>query len=74
MGTNSGVWESPRVRAILEQPMGTAIDLSVLTEKEREQLLSDARGMWADHTEIKDSVKWVRRMRKGLSDSPKEEL
>ncbi len=62
----SWVWDSPRVKAILEQPEGTPIDLSALTEDERDELARDAKGMWADHPYIKDSVEWVRDLRKSL--------
>lgn len=63
----SWVWDSPRVKAILERPEGTPIDLSGLTQEERDALFEDARGMWADHPEITDSVEWVRGLREGLS-------
>jgi DNA-binding CsgD family transcriptional regulator len=65
----SWVWNSPRVKAILERPKGTPIDLSGLTEAERDALFKEAKGMWADHPEIKDSVEWVRGLREGLSKS-----
>lgn len=61
------VWHSPRVKAILERPKATPIDLSGLTKKERDALFREAKGMWADHPEIKDSVEWVRGLREGLS-------
>lgn len=61
------VWDSPRVKAILERPAGTPIDLSGLHEEERHALAREARGMWSDHPEISDSVKWVRELREGLS-------
>lgn len=61
------VWDSPRVKAILERPVGTPIDLSSLTEEERHALAREAKGMWADHPEITDSVKWVRELRQGWS-------
>ena len=64
------VWESPRVKAILERPEGTPIDLSGLTQDERDALAREAKGMWADHPFIKDSVEWVR----GLWDSPDPSL
>ena len=60
------IWDSPRVKAILERPKGTPIDVSGLTEKERDALFREAASMWADHPEIKDSVEWVRELRKGL--------
>ena len=60
------VWDSPRVKAILKRPEGTPIDLSTLTEEERDALAREAQGMWADHPDIKDSVEWVRELRKGL--------
>ena len=47
--------------------MGTPIDLSGLTQPEHDALLADAKGMWADHPDIKDPVKWVRELREGLS-------
>jgi HEAT repeat protein len=61
------IWDSPRVKAILERPEGTPIDLSVLTKEERDAIFEDAKGMWADHPHIKDSVEWVRELREGLS-------
>ena len=64
---SSKVWESPRVKAIIERPEGTPIDLSGLTQEERDALFREAKGMWSDHPEIKDSVKWVRQLRWGLS-------
>ena len=64
---SSKVWDSPRVKAILERPEGTPIDLSGLTQEERDALFIDAKGMWADHPDIKDSVEWVRQLRWGLS-------
>ena len=57
---SSWVWESPRVKAILERPEGTPIDLSGLTPEERDALFEGARGMWVDHSEITDPVGWVR--------------
>ena len=63
------VWDSPRVKAILERPEGTEIDLSGLTQDERDALVREAKGMWADHPEITDSVEWVRGLREGLSRS-----
>jgi hypothetical protein len=67
LGDSSAVWDSPRVKAILERPEGTPIDISGLTQAEIDALAREARGMWADHPEIKDSVKWVRGLRRGLS-------
>ena len=64
---SSKVWESPRVKAILERPEGTPIDISGLTDEEMAALFIEAKGMWSDHPEIKDSVKWVRELRRGLS-------
>ena len=64
---SSEVWDSPRVKAILEQPEGTPIDISGLTQEEVDALFKEAKGMWADHPEIKDSVEWVRELRRGLS-------
>ncbi len=61
------IWDSPRVKAILERPAGTPIDLSGLHEEERHALARAAQGMWADHPEITDSVKWVRELRQGWS-------
>ena len=55
------------MKAILERPEGTPIDLSTLTEEERDALAREAKGMWADHPDIKDSVEWVRGLRQGLS-------
>ena len=63
---SSWLWDSPRVKAILEQPEGTPIDISKLTEEEIDALAREAKGMWADHPEIKDSVEWVRELRQGL--------
>ena len=63
------VWDSPRVKAILERPAGTPIDLSGLREEERHALAREAKGMWVDHPEITDSVEWVRGLREGLSRS-----
>lgn len=60
------VWDSPRVKAILERPEGTPIDISGLTDEERDALAREAKGMWADHPYIKDSVEWVRGLRQGL--------
>ena len=64
---SSKVWESPRVKAILERPEGTPIDISGLTEAEVNDLFLEAKGMWTNHPEIKDSVKWIRGLRRGLS-------
>ena len=64
---SSIVWESPSVKAILKRPEGTPIDLSGLTDEEVAALFIEAKGMWSDHPEIKDSVKWVRELRQGLS-------
>lgn len=66
--TSSNIWDSPRIIAILERPKGTPIDLSELTKAERDAILEDAKGIWADHPDIKDSVTWVRELREGLSD------
>ena len=55
------------VKAILERPTGDPIDLSGLTEEERDALLAEAKGMWADHSEITDSVGWVRELWVGPS-------
>ena len=63
---SSSVWDSPRVKAILDRPEGTPIDLSGLTQDERDTLAREARGMWADHPFIKDSVEWVRELRRSL--------
>jgi len=63
---SSWVWDSPRVKAILERPEGTPLDISGLTDEERETLAREAKGMWADHPYIKDSVKWVRELRRSL--------
>lgn len=60
------IWDSPRVKAILNRPEGAPIDLSGLTEEERDALFKEAKGMWADHPEIKDSVEWVRELRRSL--------
>lgn len=62
-----GIWDSPRVKAILNRPTGTLIDLSDLNEEEIEALIGEAKGMWADHSEITDSVQWVRGLREGLT-------
>ncbi len=64
---SSKVWESPRVKAILERPEDTPIDISGLTDAEVNYLFLEAKGMWTDHPEISDSVKWVRELRRGLS-------
>ena len=64
---SSKVWGSPRVKAILERPEGTPIDLCGLTGEEVAALFIEAKGMWSDHPEIKDSVRWVRELRQGLS-------
>lgn len=64
--TGSPIWDSLRVKAILERPEGTPIDLSELTEDESDTLAREAKGMWADHPFIKDSVEWVRALRMGL--------
>ena len=64
---SSKVWESPRVKAIVERPEGTPLDISGLTDAEVNCLFLEARGMWTDHPEIRDSVKWVREIRRGLS-------
>jgi hypothetical protein len=61
--TAFNVWDSPRVKAILEQSEDAPIDLSGLTEEERDALAREAKGMWADHPYIKDSVEWVRELR-----------
>ncbi len=60
------IWDSPRVKSILEQPEGTPLDLSDLTEEESKALAREAQGMWADHPEIKDSVEWVQDLREGM--------
>ena len=70
--SSSWVWDSPRVKAILERPEGTPIDLSGLTQEERAALFREARGMWSDHPYIRDSVEWVRGLREGLSKSFQE--
>ena len=62
----ASIWDSPRVKAILEQPEDAPIDLSGLTQEEINALALDAKGMWADHPYIKDSVEWVRELRKSL--------
>ena len=68
------VWDSPRVKAILERPEGTPIDLSTLTEEERDALAREAQGMWADHPEITDSAQWVRELWTGPSNGPADNL
>jgi hypothetical protein len=50
----------------LEQPEDSPIDLSQLTEEEIDFLAQEAQGMWIDHPYIKDSVEWVRELRRGL--------
>lgn len=50
----------------MEQPEDSPIDLSQLTEEEIDALAREAKGIWADHPYIKDSVEWVRELRKGL--------
>ena len=67
VSTAPSIWNSPRVKEILERPAGAPIDLSGLTEEERDTLAREAKGMWADHPEITDSVQWVRGLRQGLS-------
>ena len=51
---SSKVWESPRVKAILDRPEGTPIDISGLTDAEVNDLFLEARGMWTDHPEIRE--------------------
>ncbi|MFQ6028756.1 MAG: hypothetical protein ACE5Q6_14835 [Dehalococcoidia bacterium] len=63
---SSKVWESPRVKAILEQPEGTPIDTSILPKEEIAALAQEASGTWVDHPDIKDSVEWVRSLREGM--------
>ena len=48
----------------------TPIDLSQLTREEIDSLARDAKGMWSDHPYIKDSVEWVRALRKSLFKEP----
>ena len=68
------IWSSPRIKAILERPEGSPIDLSGLTEEERGTLVESAKGMWADHTEITDSVQWVRTFREGWPGSSPDQV
>ena len=63
------IWDSPRVKAVLERPAGTPIDLSGLSEEEIDALVKEAKEMWADHQGIADAVQWVRALREGLSRS-----
>ncbi|MSQ06714.1 MAG: hypothetical protein EXR54_00400 [Dehalococcoidia bacterium] len=63
---SSAVWDSPRVKAILAHPEGAPMDISELTPGEIDALAREARGMWEDHPFVKDSVKWVRQIRRGL--------
>jgi hypothetical protein len=70
---SSEVWKSPRVQAILEQPMGAPIDISRLTQEKVDALAGEAKGMWADHPEIKDSVEWTRGLRSNLRQGDPEE-
>jgi len=53
-------------KTILEQPQGTTVDLSSLSQEEIDALARDSRGMWRDHPLIKNSVEWVRQIRVGL--------
>ena len=64
---SSKAWQLPRARAILERPEDTPIDISKLTDAEVNALFLEAKGMWADHPEIKDPVKWVTELSQGLS-------
>ena len=50
----------------MERPAGAPIDLSGLSEEEIDSLAREAKGMWADHPFIKDSVEWVRELRRSL--------
>ena len=68
----SKIWDSPRVKAILNRAQGTPIDLSGLTEAERGTLAREAKGMWADHPEVTDSVTWVKELWTGRSFEPLE--
>jgi hypothetical protein len=70
---SSKVWDSPRVKAILEQPEDLPIHLSQLTKEEIDFLAQEARGMWIDHPYIKDSVEWIRELRRGLFRGVSEE-
>lgn len=60
------VWDSPRVKAILEQPGDAPIDLSQLTVEEINALARGAKGIWAEHPDIGDSVEWVRSLRENV--------
>ena len=62
--TTSGA--SLEVKTIWEQPQGTTVDLSSLSQEEIDALARDSRGMWKDHPLIKNSVEWVRQIRVGL--------
>jgi len=64
--SSTQVWDSPGVKEMLEQPEGSSIDLSQLTEEEIDFLAQEAHGMWIDHPDIGDSVEWIRDVRKGL--------
>lgn len=61
----SWVWKSPRVKKLLAQPLGSPVDLSELTREEVVALAREARGMWKDREEMKDSVAHVRTLREG---------
>lgn len=53
-------------KTILEQPQGTVVDLSSLSQEEIDTLARDSMGMWRDHPLIKNSVGWVSQLRVGL--------
>ncbi len=57
------IWNSPVVKELLAQPVGSPVDLSGLSREEIVQLAREAKGMWKDRPEMKDSVKYVRKLR-----------
>lgn len=63
----STLWNSPVVKTILSLPEGDAVEFAELTPDEINALSEDAKGVWSDHPDIRDSVEWVRELRAGLS-------
>jgi len=43
-----------------------------LTEEDRNALAREAKGMWAGHPEVTDSVRWVRELWTGPSNGSAE--
>jgi hypothetical protein len=65
---SESIWDSPKVKALLDQPLGTPVNLDDFTDDEKRQLAIGAfgrgKGRWPSGVEY---VKKVRHVWKGLA-------